>query len=68
MRVECCACGFGRAQVVSAGADGLVKLWGVRTSECTATFDEHEGKVHSALATLLWCWSSRSWFTELLSK
>ena len=32
-------------QVVSAGADGLVKLWGVRTSECTATFDEHEGKV-----------------------
>lgn len=32
-------------QVVSAGADGLVKLWSVRTSECTATFDEHEGKV-----------------------
>ncbi len=22
-----------------------MKLWGVRTSECTATFDEHEGKV-----------------------
>lgn len=30
---------------MSAGADGLVKLWGVRSSECTATFDEHEGKV-----------------------
>ncbi|MCJ1354296.1 MAG: hypothetical protein MMC33_004284 [Icmadophila ericetorum] len=33
------------AQVLSAGADGLVKLWGVRTSECLATFDEHEAKV-----------------------
>lgn len=32
-------------QVLSAGADGLVKLWGVRTSECLATFDEHEAKV-----------------------
>ena len=31
--------------MVSTGADGLVKLWGVRTSECTATFDEHDGKV-----------------------
>lgn len=35
----------GAVQVVSAGADGLVKLWGVRSSECTATFDEHDGKV-----------------------
>ena len=32
-------------QVLSAGADGLVKLWGVRTSECLATFDEHDAKV-----------------------
>ena len=31
--------------MLSAGADGLVKLWGVRTSECVATFDEHEAKV-----------------------
>ena len=23
----------------------MVKLWGVRTSECLATFDEHEAKV-----------------------
>lgn len=37
-------------QVVSAGADGLVKLWSVRTSECTATFDEHEGKVWALAA------------------
>lgn len=22
-----------------------MKLWGVRSSECTATFDEHDGKV-----------------------
>eukprot|EP00884_Botryococcus_braunii_P002585 jgi/Botrbrau1/12327/Bobra.4_3s0001.1 len=27
------------------GADGLIKLWAVRTTECTATFDGHEGKV-----------------------
>ncbi len=32
-------------QVLSAGADGLVKLWSVRTSECLRTFDEHEAKV-----------------------
>ena len=32
-------------QVLSAGADGLVKLWSVRTSECLGTFDEHEAKV-----------------------
>lgn len=35
------------AQMVSTGADGLVKLWGVRSAECTATFDEHEGKVRA---------------------
>ena len=40
-RAEKCAA----VQVLSAGADGLVKLWGVRTSECLATFDEHEAKV-----------------------
>ena len=32
--------------MVSTGADGLVKLWGVRSAECAATFDEHDGKVH----------------------
>ncbi len=42
-------------QLVSTGADGLVKLWGVRSAECTATFDEHEGKVAAptALFTVL---------------
>ena len=30
---------------MTTSADGLVKLWGVRSSECTATFDEHDGKV-----------------------
>lgn len=42
-------------QLVSSGADGLVKLWGVRSAECTATFDEHEGKVAAptALFTVL---------------
>ena len=36
-----CVC----AQLVSSGADGLLKLWHARSSECTATFDTHEGKV-----------------------
>ena len=31
--------------MLSAGADGLIKLWGLRSSECLATFDEHEAKV-----------------------
>ncbi len=39
-----------RTQLVSTGADGLVKLWGVRSAECTATFDEHEGKVPAPTA------------------
>ena len=30
---------------MSSGADGLLKLWSVRSSECVATFDAHEGKV-----------------------
>lgn len=32
-------------QVVSAGADGLLKLWNARTAECVTTFGEHEDKV-----------------------
>ena len=31
--------------MVSSGADGLLKLWTTRSSECIATFDAHEGKV-----------------------
>ncbi len=37
-------------QVLSSGADGLVKLWSCRTGECANTFDEHAGKIW-ALAT-----------------
>lgn len=32
-------------QIVSAGADGLLKLWNIKTSECVKTFEHHEGKV-----------------------
>ncbi|KAG8688034.1 U3 small nucleolar RNA-associated protein 13, partial [Ceratobasidium sp. 423] len=32
-------------QIVSAGSDGLVKLWTIRTEECVATLDAHEDKV-----------------------
>lgn len=32
-------------QILSAAADGLVKLWQVRTADCAATFEEHEGKI-----------------------
>ena len=32
-------------QLVSSGADGLIKLWTVRTNECEATLDGHSGKV-----------------------
>ena len=32
-------------QIVSAAADGLIKLWQVRTADCAASFEEHDGKV-----------------------
>jgi len=32
-------------QILSSGAEGLLKLWDVRSGECTASFEEHEGKV-----------------------
>lgn len=32
-------------QLVSSGADGLVKLWTVRTGECVNTFDAHTQKI-----------------------
>lgn len=28
-----------------SGADGLVKLWTIKTNECIATYDQHEDKV-----------------------
>jgi FOG: WD40 repeat len=32
-------------QLVTTGADGLLKLWNISTSECTATFDDHDGRI-----------------------
>jgi len=32
-------------QIVSCSGDGLLKLWTIKTSECTATFDGHDGKI-----------------------
>lgn len=28
-----------------SGADGLVKLWTVKSNDCIATYDHHEDKV-----------------------
>lgn len=33
------------AQLMSGGADGLVKLWTIRSHECEATLDSHDDKV-----------------------
>ena len=41
---------FVSVQVLSAGADGLVKLWDARTSECVNTFDEHEDRIWAMAA------------------
>lgn len=32
-------------QLVSVGADGLLKLWSVKTSECLKTFEHHDAKI-----------------------
>ena len=32
-------------QLLSSGSDGLIKLWAVKTSECSLTLDAHEDKV-----------------------
>lgn len=37
---------------MSSGADGLLKLWSVRTTECVNTFDEHEDRVIRAALRL----------------
>ncbi len=38
-------------QVVSASADGLVKVWDSRTEECVATLDGHNDKVRETCMT-----------------
>jgi len=40
-------------QVLSAGADGLLKLWSVRSGECVATFDEHADKVRATGCSIM---------------
>ena len=37
-------------QLVSTGGDGLVKLWNSRDGECTASYEEHQGKVWALAA------------------
>lgn len=32
-------------QFISASGEGLIKLFNIKTSECTGTFDQHEGKI-----------------------
>jgi U3 small nucleolar RNA-associated protein 13 len=36
-------------QLISTGSDGLLKLWNIKTNECTGTFDEHDDKAWSLL-------------------
>lgn len=32
-------------QAISAGADGLVKVWSIKTAECINTLDNHEDRI-----------------------
>lgn len=41
-----------KSMTISPGADGLVKLWTVKTNECIATYDQHEDKVLKFLCYL----------------
>lgn len=41
-------------QLLTSGADGLVKLWNVRSAECTNTFDAHGDKVGGWARKGLW--------------
>ena len=34
-------------QIVSSGADGLIKLWSIKTAECNTTLDQHNDIVWS---------------------
>lgn len=39
-------------QILSAGSDGLIKLWNIKTSDCATTLDKHEGRIWTmAVAT-----------------
>lgn len=32
-------------QIITASGDGLLKLWNIKTSECTCTLEQHESRV-----------------------
>lgn len=32
-------------QILSAGSDGLIKVWNIKTSDCATTLDKHEGRI-----------------------
>lgn len=34
-------------QILSAGSDGLIKVWNVKGSDCATTLDRHEGRIWS---------------------
>ena len=42
-------------QLLTAGADGLLKLWSIKTSECIGTFDNHDGRVWALAGLCLFC-------------
>ena len=41
-------------QLLSAGSDGLVKLWTIKSNDCIATLDAHDDRVR------LWALRARS--------
>jgi U3 small nucleolar RNA-associated protein 13 len=41
----------GFKQLVSAGGDGLVKVWTIRSGECETTLDNHSDRVWSLALT-----------------
>jgi len=52
-------------QLVTAGADGLLKLWSIKTSECTATFDDHDGRIWAL--TGLYLMTGETMFVSVVS-
>ncbi|RZR98920.1 hypothetical protein BHM03_00028385 [Ensete ventricosum] len=41
--------------------DGLIKLWTIKTSECIATYDQHEGKSSLAFTYFCFCFILQIW-------
>lgn len=38
-------------QILSAGSDGLIKVWNIKTSDCATTLDQHEGRIWTLAVT-----------------